>query len=1202
MDHQPASPENEERFRLAARAANDALYDWDIVANTVWRSDGYQRILYMHEPPTNELNWLLDRVHPDDRSIFDSGYPELFASRRDLWMVEYRVRRQDGSYAHVIDRGYLMRAEDGTPLRLVGALIDMTERIIAESSVRKSEARFRTVFARAAVGMVLVDSGGHTLESNPAMQYMLGYTDEELRQMPFTQFAFPDDVAADVTLAAQLMAGHIHHYEMEKRYIRKDKQVIWGRLLVSKIPSTDLSEPIAVVMVEDISRRKEAEQALHYRDAVLETLTRVSEQFLRAADLSAVIPDVLAQLGQTIDVSRAQIYQTDQENSAPETGSLKYEWVATGIRPMIETLAGQNIRYTAVGISDMHRAADFVFRSDHSFSPEAQVRMAAVGTLAAAVLPIFCGDTFWGALAFSDSKRDREWHPVEIEMMRNAASAFGAALLRQRAETAEREQRLLAEALREGAAALTSTLEPAIVMARILSNVGRVVPHTAANIMLIKDDVAEVVYSQGYTNSKTFHQSHRFRDFPNLCRMTETALPVVIPDTKLDADWRLLPETAWLRSYAGAPLRVHGIVIGFLNLDSTIPGFFNALHAERLQAFADQAAVAIENAQLYDTLRGRAHELEQRITERTHDLQAAAEVSKQITTALDFDDLLPQLVTALLEKFDFYDVSVFLVDDTKGALPYRPNGSQRVQRIDNARLQVNVASAVIRAAQTRQPIVINNVFESDTYLPDPTMPDTKAELALPLIIGDQLLGVLDLRAKQINRFTPDCVRISTNLAEQISIAIRNTQLFAEVKNARRESEILYRMSSTVNAASSYPAILGALLSEIGPLDYGIALSLYDDYQANRPNGVTVVAVADPGQAEARDYDRRLVFPVIERVAIPLTVVEDVADFMQIDELQGQFYQSLGMRAMLTAKVMLGERTIGSLSFFSEQPRVFTDFERRLIGGLAGLAAASVERTRVLLEAKADRQAAEDANRVKSQFLANMSHELRTPLNAILNFTAFVADGVFGPVNDEQTEALQQALSSGKHLLSLINDILDLTKIEVGLMDLFIQEVNVNEALAASVSVAKGLIKDKPLGLDTDIEPKLPPIFGDKRRIRQIFLNLVSNAVKFTAQGTIDVRARHEADAIHVIVRDTGIGIAPEDQDLIFESFKQVSSDLADMVGTGLGLPISRFFAEAHGGKLWLESELGKGSAFHVLLPIRSEADANAANTQSMATR
>lgn len=239
-----------------------------------------------------------------------------------------------------------------------------------------------------------------------------------------------------------------------------------------------------------------------------------------------------------------------------------------------------------------------------------------------------------------------------------------------------------------------------------------------------------------------------------------------------------------------------------------------------------------------------------------------------------------------------------------------------------------------------------------------------------------------------------------------------------------------------------------------------------------------------------------------------------------------------------------------------------------------------------------REQAENANRIKSQFLANMSHELRTPLNAILNFTAFVADGVMGPVNQEQSDALSQSISSGKHLLSLINDILDLTKIEAGLMDLFIQPVDMNEVLGSIVSVGKGLVKDKPVDLIHEIQPNLPTTYGDKRRLRQVFLNVVSNAVKFTVKGNVTINAKFEDGNFLIIVKDTGVGIPKEDHNLVFDSFKQAKHDLPETTGTGLGMPISRYFVESHNGKIWFESALGQGTTFHVMLPLLSEAEAN----------
>lgn len=240
-----------------------------------------------------------------------------------------------------------------------------------------------------------------------------------------------------------------------------------------------------------------------------------------------------------------------------------------------------------------------------------------------------------------------------------------------------------------------------------------------------------------------------------------------------------------------------------------------------------------------------------------------------------------------------------------------------------------------------------------------------------------------------------------------------------------------------------------------------------------------------------------------------------------------------------------------------------------------------------------RATAEDASKIKSQFLANMSHELRTPLNAILNFTGFVADGVMGPVNPQQENALTQALSSGQHLLALINDILDITKIEAQMMDLFIQEVNMNDILEASVSTAKALAKGKSLEVYSDLQADMPTTFGDRRRLRQVMLNIISNAVKFTTEGRITIKAHHEDHMLHISVADTGIGIAPEDQSLVFESFRQDKYQPAEASGTGLGMPISKYFVETHGGRIWLESTIGVGTTFFIELPILNQAEAQA---------
>lgn len=251
-----------------------------------------------------------------------------------------------------------------------------------------------------------------------------------------------------------------------------------------------------------------------------------------------------------------------------------------------------------------------------------------------------------------------------------------------------------------------------------------------------------------------------------------------------------------------------------------------------------------------------------------------------------------------------------------------------------------------------------------------------------------------------------------------------------------------------------------------------------------------------------------------------------------------------------------------------------------------------ERTRELeqrtVELNAAKIEAERANNVKSQFLAVVSHELRTPLNGIINFSAFVHDGFFGPINEKQKSALADVMKAGNHLLALINDVLDISKIESGSLRLFVEaDIDLNAELDDLIRSSQPLLGSKRVQFVREIDDGLPRITGDRRRIRQIMMNIVSNACKFTEAGTITVGAKVDGEHVHLWVKDTGPGIREADHDGVFETFKQTDAGLRSGSGTGLGMPISRRLAEAHGGKLWLESTLGQGSTFHVSLPVHA---------------
>jgi signal transduction histidine kinase len=286
---------------------------------------------------------------------------------------------------------------------------------------------------------------------------------------------------------------------------------------------------------------------------------------------------------------------------------------------------------------------------------------------------------------------------------------------------------------------------------------------------------------------------------------------------------------------------------------------------------------------------------------------------------------------------------------------------------------------------------------------------------------------------------------------------------------------------------------------------------------------------------------------------------------------------------LTAHVkQTSEDEIGQLgSVFNEMSAVVSSRDKALQD-------ANVQLEQRIEEVNQARAEAEQANTVKSQFLASVSHELRTPLNSIINFTEFVLTGRMGEVNEKQEKALSNVIESGEDLLRLINDVLDISKIEAGALRLFVEEeVDLREKIERSIEVGKSLLGEKSVELELDMADDLPKLTCDAHRINQIILNLISNACKFTREGKIVVQAKKEDGSVVLMVRDTGPGIAKEDFEKVFEVFTQTEGGIREGAGTGLGLPISKRLAEAHGGRLWLDSEVGKGTTFYVSLPVKS---------------
>jgi len=297
----------------------------------------------------------------------------------------------------------------------------------------------------------------------------------------------------------------------------------------------------------------------------------------------------------------------------------------------------------------------------------------------------------------------------------------------------------------------------------------------------------------------------------------------------------------------------------------------------------------------------------------------------------------------------------------------------------------------------------------------------------------------------------------------------------------------------------------------------------------------------------------------------------------------------GYRGVLVVPLLGREHMVGALVVRRKQPGAFAPNIVDLLKTFAAQSVLAIQNAHLFTEIDEKSRQLEIASQHKSQFLANMSHELRTPLNAILGYTELILDNIYGETPDKMREVLDRLQANGKHLLGLINDVLDLSKIEAGQLTLDLADYSLQDVVHTVVVAVESLASGKKLALTTDVAPNLPIGHGDERRLAQVLLNLVGNAIKFTDKGEVAINATAENGSFTVAVRDTGPGISSSDQGKIFEEFQQADNAATKRKGgTGLGLSIAKRIIGMHGGRIWVESDVGKGSTFAFTIPVNVE--------------
>jgi signal transduction histidine kinase/HAMP domain-containing protein len=692
--------------------------------------------------------------------------------------------------------------------------------------------------------------------------------------------------------------------------------------------------------------------------------------------------------------------------------------------------------------------------------------------------------------------------------------------------------------------------------------------------------------------------------------------------------------------------------------------------------------------------------LQERVEARTADLETANEVGRLLTRIQNQDELLVTGVDYIQASYQLYYTQIYLLDEAQRYAILRAGTGDVGQTLlgRNHKLDMEETSLVARAVQSRETVLVANSVTSPIHKANELLPDTRSEVSIPLLVGNDILGVLDMQASQAGRFNEENVRVFETMADQLANALQRTEAYANVQAAIERAEAINRRLTEDAWAGYLSQLKGGRklayqynLESPKRLGEGETISVPDGQNIPvklRGQQIGAIQVGDDRPHNWSDEEMTLIQDVSDRLAIALdqfrafdevdkraaeletiarvstatTTLTNVDELLQavadltkesfgfyhahiyiydpetgditlaagagdvgrimkehghklhVDNETGLVARAIRNRdavivndvslvadflpnpllpetqSELAVPMIVGEDVVGVIDIQSAETNRFTPDDARLQRTLADQIAVALRNAQAFERERKTVERLREVDRLKQEFLANMSHELRTPLNSIIGYSEVLLDGVDGDLTEDAVEDVEAIYGSGKHLLNIINEILDLAKIDAGQMRLSTQEKDITEILKHIVTSSQVLVKDKNVEIRLEEVTAIATVQIDPIRINQIMLNLVGNAIKFTEEGSITVRyGMTDDNMVRVEVEDTGTGMSPDQLELIFERFRQVDgSSTRRAGGTGLGLTITKQFVEMHGGEIGVDSQVGYGTNFWFVLPTAAD--------------
>jgi K+-sensing histidine kinase KdpD/DNA-binding response OmpR family regulator len=835
----------------------------------------------------------------------------------------------------------------------------------------------------------------------------------------------------------------------------------------------------------------------------------------------------------------------------------------------------------------------------------------------AVFVPMIVGDVVKGSVSLQNVEMENAFSDADLRLLTTITNSMSVAL--ENARLFDETNRLLKETEQRTAelAVINSVQEGlaqeldmqgiyALVGDRVQRLFGAEAVIIASFDLLNNNENFNYIFEDGVKINAGARPINQFRE--KLINEKRTIYLQTEEESSKELGQGVIGDTKMTKSSLFVPLLAGKDIRGYVSLQHEDEHAFSDADVRLLETLANSMSVALENARLFDETNRLLKETEQ----RTAELAVINSVQEGLAKELDIQGIYNLVGDRLCELFPDSQTLVIRTFNHETQMEHWHYAKEKGERQHVAPRTFNWNSRLL--ITTKKPLDIEEDYVNTSKRHGGTGVTAgqppKSAVFVPMVAGDVVKGSISLQnVDKENAFTDADLRLLTTITNSMSVALENARLFDETTHLLAEAKQRAAELTTVNNISK--AIASQLNAD--ELIQLVGDQMKDLFNAN----IVYLALLNPktkminfAYQFGEEMPSRIIGEGLTSKIIlsgePLLINQDLDE-----KTEEMGIQRMGASAAsyLGVPIPVGEEIVGVLSVQStEQENRFNENDQRLLSTIAASVGVALNNATLFedvklakMEAEAASKAAEKANEAKSAFLSTVSHELRTPLTSVLGFAKIIrkrldekifplvnrADPKTDKVVNQITENLQVVISEGERLTHLINDVLDLAKIEAGKMEWNFEDVSMSEVAERAVAATTSLFDQKSLKLDKKIEDDLPPISGDRDKLIQVIINLISNSVKFTDKGSVSCKIYRKNQELIVEISDTGIGIAPEDHAAVFEQFKQVGGDtLTDKPkGTGLGLPICKEIVEHHGGRIWLQSKPGMGSTFSFALPI-----------------